>query len=85
MNNKQFIFFLIISLSNSLNYTTIQERVIGSRPDLVRVFGRVQDGVDVDTWSYPSSSTQTLKKLYRAEQELLGRLHSLVKEIENPR
>ena len=56
--------------------------MIGTRPDLVRIYGKVQAGGDVGVWNYPSSSTQDLVRLYRAEQGMVDMLHTVIKEME---
>ena len=75
-----------VNCHSIVNYTMIQERVIGKWEDLIRVYGRIQGNHDKSGggfWNYPSSSTQDLMRLYEEEKKLTDHLRSFLREIEN--
>ena len=62
-----------------LNYTEVQQRILGSHPVLARqlehVFGPGSPITATNTdWSFPASSTAELSRLYRQEAELVTHL-----------
>ena len=72
----------IVHVVQSLNYTTIQERIVGNNVGLFKVFGKVERKSTLDRWSYPASSTEDLKRLFVAEEHRISALKIILSDIE---